>query len=174
MNAAVPPTYEPVGGNTYAFASVEYSFEIVDPLRVAFFYDVGFVNADAYDFDYTDYNDNFGVGLRLMVGGAPLSLDFGVPITGTTNADQLSIAATGIFNHNTRAFTLNNGTGTDLTLDGRLNIASGAVYTSNAGTATVSYTLTTGCRITEVVTVYALPYIPLYAPYPNRLHVPKF
>ena len=35
----------------------------------------------AYDFNAATYNDNFGVGLRLFVAGAPLSLDFGIPIT---------------------------------------------------------------------------------------------
>ena len=75
------PSSDPAGGKSYAFGSVEYSIEVVDPLRFAFFYDVGFVNVDAYDFDYAGYNDNFGFGLRLMVGGAPLSLDFGIPIT---------------------------------------------------------------------------------------------
>ena len=29
-----------------------------------------------------DYNDNFGFGLRLFVAGAPLSLDFGIPLKG--------------------------------------------------------------------------------------------
>jgi outer membrane protein insertion porin family len=77
----VPPTFEALGGNSYVMGSVEYSFEVVDPLRVAFFYDIGYVNADAWDFDSSDYNDNFGFGLRLMVGGAPLSLDFGIPLT---------------------------------------------------------------------------------------------
>lgn len=77
----VPPTYEPIGGSTYAMGSVEYTFEVVNPLRLAVFYDVGFVNADAWDFDTSGYNDNFGFGIRLMVGGAPLSLDFGIPIT---------------------------------------------------------------------------------------------
>jgi outer membrane protein insertion porin family len=84
------PNNDPIGGKTYAFGSAEYSFEVVDPLRIAFFYDIGFVNADVYDFDPTNYNDNFGVGLRLMIGGAPLSLDFGVPITADkTNDDGL-------------------------------------------------------------------------------------
>ncbi len=40
------------------------------------------MNAKAYDFNPGGYNDNFGVGLRLFVAGAPLSLDFGVPLTG--------------------------------------------------------------------------------------------
>jgi outer membrane protein insertion porin family len=72
---------EPLGGKTYAFFSAEYSFDIVKPIRFALFYDAGFVNADAYDFSPAQFNDNFGFGLRLFVAGAPLSLDFGIPLT---------------------------------------------------------------------------------------------
>ncbi len=79
--ADVAPTHKPVGGNSYAMGSVEYTFEVVNPLRLALFYDIGYVNVDAWDFNPKDYNDNFGFGIRLMVGGAPLSLDFGIPIT---------------------------------------------------------------------------------------------
>jgi outer membrane protein insertion porin family len=73
---------EPAGGNTYGFLSLEYSMDVVKPVRFAVFYDAGFVNSDAYDFSPADYNDNFGFGLRLFVAGAPLSLDFGIPLTG--------------------------------------------------------------------------------------------
>jgi outer membrane protein insertion porin family len=71
----------PVGGNTYGFLSIEYSLDIVEPLRFAVFYDAGFVNNGSYDFDPSQYNDNFGFGLRLLIAGAPLSLDYGIPIT---------------------------------------------------------------------------------------------
>ena len=74
---------EPIGGKTYGFFSAEYSLDIVSPIRFAVFYDAGFVNRGAYDFNAAEYNDNFGFGLRLFVAGAPLSLDFGIPITGT-------------------------------------------------------------------------------------------
>ncbi len=74
------PTEDPYGGNTFGFLSLEYTFDIVEPLRFAVFYDAGFVNVDAYDFDPGDYNSNFGFGLRLMIAGAPLSLDFGIPL----------------------------------------------------------------------------------------------
>ena len=84
----VAPTHEPIGGKSYAMGSIEYSFEVVNPLRLAMFYDVGFVNVDEWDFDPSDYNDNFGVGIRLMVGGAPLSLDFGIPITTDDHNDD--------------------------------------------------------------------------------------
>ncbi|MFI5335459.1 MAG: outer membrane protein assembly factor BamA [Opitutales bacterium] len=76
------PLGEPIGGKTYGFFSAEYTLDVVKPIRFAVFYDAGFVNADAYDFNPKDYNDNFGFGLRLFVAGAPLSLDFGIPLRG--------------------------------------------------------------------------------------------
>jgi outer membrane protein insertion porin family len=70
-----------MGGNTYGMLSLEYSLDIVSPVRFALFYDAGFVNERSYDFSPAAYNDNFGFGLRLFVAGAPLSLDFGIPLT---------------------------------------------------------------------------------------------
>lgn len=72
---------EPLGGRSYGFFSAEYSMDIVKPIRFAVFYDAGFVNTKAYDFSPAGYNDNFGFGLRLFVAGAPLSLDYGIPLT---------------------------------------------------------------------------------------------
>jgi outer membrane protein insertion porin family len=71
-----------MGGNSYGLLSIEYTFDIVDPVRFAIFYDAGFVNTRSYDFSPVGYNDNFGFGLRLFVAGSPLSLDFGIPLTG--------------------------------------------------------------------------------------------
>ena len=71
----------PVGGDSYGFLSLEYSLDIVEPLRFAVFYDAGFVNDGSFAFGMGDYNDNFGFGLRLIIAGAPLSLDYGIPIT---------------------------------------------------------------------------------------------
>jgi outer membrane protein insertion porin family len=78
-DAAVPS--EPIGGNSFAFASVEYTFQLAPQLAIATFYDWGFVNASSYDFDISRYRDNWGVGLRLLVMGSPLKLDLGFPIT---------------------------------------------------------------------------------------------
>jgi outer membrane protein insertion porin family len=72
---------EALGGKTYSMFTAEYSFDVVKPVRFAFFYDAGFVNGPAFDFNPSTYNDDFGVGLRLFVAGAPLSLDFGIPLT---------------------------------------------------------------------------------------------
>jgi len=77
----LPGTGDPVGGNTKGFASVEYTIKIADPLRVAIFYDWGFVNVDTGDWSTANYNSNWGFGLRLMVLNNPLRLDFGIPIT---------------------------------------------------------------------------------------------
>ncbi len=71
---------EPTGGNTMGFLSVEYTVKIAGPLRVAAFYDWGFVNEGTSDFDFSDANSNWGFGVRLMVLNNPLRLDFGIPI----------------------------------------------------------------------------------------------
>jgi outer membrane protein insertion porin family len=72
----------PLGGSSYWFGSVEYSIPIIDKLRFAMFYDVGMVYADPYDFDFSNYADNWGIGLRLIVPMlGPLRLDYGFPLT---------------------------------------------------------------------------------------------
>ena len=70
-------------GNTMLHGTIEYS--VPTPfgfLRAATFYDWGVVNANSWDFDIGDYNDNWGLGLRLDVPFlGPLRLDYGIPIT---------------------------------------------------------------------------------------------
>jgi outer membrane protein insertion porin family len=73
---------EPIGGNTYWMGSLEYSLPIIERLRLAAFYDIGAVNAEAWDFDARNFHDNWGVGLRLNIPQmGPLRLDYGFPIT---------------------------------------------------------------------------------------------
>lgn len=77
---------EPIGGDTYWFASAEYSLPIIQSpkengvgLRLAAFYDIGEVSLDPYSYN-TDYLDNYGVGIRLNLPIGPLRLDYGIPI----------------------------------------------------------------------------------------------
>ncbi len=77
---------EPIGGNTFGFVAAEYSLEVVDPVRFAIFYDGGFVNALENDFSIDDYNDDIGFGIRIMILGAPLRVDFGFPV----NSDKFN------------------------------------------------------------------------------------
>lgn len=79
---------EPIGGNTYGFGSIEYTAKIAEPLRVALFYDWGFVNEDDFDFNPRGFNDNWGVGIRLLVLGNPLRLDYGLPLTASEIYDE--------------------------------------------------------------------------------------
>ena len=73
---------ETLGGSSYWLGSVEYSIPIIDRLRVAFFYDIGMVYEDSYEFEFSNYADNWGIGLRLFVPMlGPLRLDYGFPIT---------------------------------------------------------------------------------------------
>lgn len=75
-------TGEVLGGQSLGFASIEYSVPVIDNVRVATFYDMGFVNADAWDFDPSDYYSNIGVGvrLRLPVSPVPIALDYAFPL----------------------------------------------------------------------------------------------
>jgi outer membrane protein insertion porin family len=76
-----PPSSEPVGGSTLYYGTIEYSIPIIERLRVAFFYDIGNVLANAYDFDFSAYSDNWGIGIRLNIPHlGPLRLDYGIPI----------------------------------------------------------------------------------------------
>lgn len=70
---------DPVGGQTMAYASVEYTFKILEPLRFALFYDWGYVNSGDLNWDPSSYNDDYGFGIRLLLMGAPLNIDLGFP-----------------------------------------------------------------------------------------------
>ena len=72
---------EPVGGNSSAYFTAEYTVPIWSKVRGAVFYDWGVVNLDSLDFNTTSYNDNWGVGIRLDLPGFPLHLDYAWPIT---------------------------------------------------------------------------------------------
>jgi outer membrane protein insertion porin family len=99
---------QPIGGQSMARATVELTFPIIEKARGAVFYDVGFVNPDAWDFSaqtlsiprgpnqqataqffnrpltprstYYNVADDFGIGIRLDLPIGPLRLDYGFPI----------------------------------------------------------------------------------------------
>ena len=78
---------EPVGGDTYWFGSAEYSLPIIQSdkergvgLRFAMFYDIGNVMANPYTYNFDQYLDNWGLGIRLNLPIGPLRLDYGIPI----------------------------------------------------------------------------------------------
>jgi outer membrane protein insertion porin family len=75
-----PTNQEPLGGQTLARLTAEYTAPVVDKVRAAVFYDAGFVNADPYDFNGSAYNADIGIGLRLDLPIGPVRIDYGVPV----------------------------------------------------------------------------------------------
>lgn len=97
-------TGDPIGGQTYVTADVELTFPIIERVRGALFVDMGWVNANAFNWDVTvadqdridqnptppDFNrlaygfGNFnlgaGFGFRLNLPVGPLRVDLGFPI----------------------------------------------------------------------------------------------
>jgi outer membrane protein insertion porin family len=72
---------EPVGGQTLARFTVEFTFPIVESVRGALFYDIGFVNRDAWDFNTGSYNSDVGIGLLLELPAVgPIRIDYGIPL----------------------------------------------------------------------------------------------
>ncbi|MBV9009878.1 MAG: outer membrane protein assembly factor BamA [Verrucomicrobia bacterium] len=76
---------EPLGGQTLARATVEYTFPIVDKARFAVFYDTGFVESGAYDFTAANLASDAGIGIRLDLPIGPLRVDYGYPIQKDNN-----------------------------------------------------------------------------------------
>ncbi len=71
---------EPLGGQSMARATIEFTFPIIEKARGAIFYDTGFVNSDAWSFGFNHIASDIGVGLRLDLPIGPLRLDYGYPI----------------------------------------------------------------------------------------------
>ena len=79
---------EPLGGKTLARATIELTFPVIEKVRAAVFYDVGFVEPKAFNLGGRAASD-VGVGLRLDLPIGPLRLDYGIPIeTGGNNSNK--------------------------------------------------------------------------------------
>jgi outer membrane protein insertion porin family len=82
------PTGEVLGGQSLAYMTVEYTVPIIETVRGAVFYDVGFVNPGSWDISPNDvYSDvGFGVRLKLPISPVPLALDYAIPVSSPDNA----------------------------------------------------------------------------------------
>ena len=83
----MPVLIQPIQGKNQRvwtiFFSLEYTFKVADPLRLAIFYDGGYLSG-RFKFlpgdSFEGWYDNWGIGLRIMVMNAT-RLDLGFPIT---------------------------------------------------------------------------------------------
>jgi outer membrane protein insertion porin family len=87
---------EPIGGNGFVNATAEYTYPIVERVRGAFFFDIGNVYQNAYDFSLNNMKSDAGIGVRLNLPIGPLRLDYGYPImtdqsSGRTGKIQFSV-----------------------------------------------------------------------------------
>ena len=71
---------EPTGGQTMARTTIEWTFPIIEKARGALFYDMGFVNSDAWSFGFNHMASDIGIGIRLDLPIGPLRLDYGYPV----------------------------------------------------------------------------------------------
>ena len=71
---------QPIGGQSMARTTIEWTFPIIEKARGAVFYDMGFVNAEAWSFGFNHMASDIGIGLRLDLPIGPLRLDYGYPV----------------------------------------------------------------------------------------------
>src|SRR6184192_1506253 len=71
---------EPIGGQSMARATIEWTFPIIEKARGAVFYDTGFDNTSAWSFGFNHMASDIGVGIRLDLPIGPLRLDYGYPV----------------------------------------------------------------------------------------------
>jgi outer membrane protein insertion porin family len=71
---------EPIGGQSMARTTIEWTFPIIEKARGAVFYDTGFVNTSSWSFGFNHLASDIGVGIRLDLPIGPLRLDYGYPI----------------------------------------------------------------------------------------------
>jgi len=74
---------EVLGGQSLAFLNTEITVPIVETVRAAFFYDMGFVNTGSWDIGPTDVYSDVGMGIRIQlpISPIPLALDYAVPVS---------------------------------------------------------------------------------------------
>ena len=88
--------YQPIGGMTYGYFGAEYTIKAAENLRFAAFYDYGIVNRAETNFSVSEANSDYGVGMRILLGGAVMRLDFGFPLQTTKAPGGAEVNAGGM------------------------------------------------------------------------------
>ncbi len=79
---------EPIGGQSLARVTVEYTVPIIEKVRGAIFWDGGFVNSGAFNFSPKKtangsggFNSDYGIGLLLEIPSiGPIRIDYAIPM----------------------------------------------------------------------------------------------
>ncbi|MFA5008722.1 MAG: outer membrane protein assembly factor BamA [Candidatus Omnitrophota bacterium] len=75
-----PATNDPLGGESMFVANLEYTYPVVDFLKVATFFDAGNVWAKNSDFFSDKLFKSIGLGVRVKTPIGPVSVDYGWPL----------------------------------------------------------------------------------------------
>ena len=73
-------THDPLGGETMFVNNLEYTYPLVDFLKLATFFDAGNVWAKNSDFFSEKLFKSIGLGLRVKTPIGPISVDYGWPL----------------------------------------------------------------------------------------------
>jgi len=81
-------TGEPIGGQSLARFTTEYTIPIIEKVRLALFFDAGFVSSGAFQYDAKKdpngsggLNSDYGLGLLLEIPAiGPIRIDYGIPL----------------------------------------------------------------------------------------------
>ncbi len=79
---------EPLGGQTLARTTIEYTFPIIEHIRAAVFYDIGLLSPDAWNPSTGRIASDVGIGLRLDLPIGPLRIDYGIPVKKDGNSSS--------------------------------------------------------------------------------------
>lgn len=71
---------EPIGGRSMWYLMAEYTVPVAPLIRLAAFYDIGMVYEEAFDYDWSSYNSDVGIGVRFDIRGFPLRFDYAWPL----------------------------------------------------------------------------------------------
>ncbi len=85
---------DPIGGQSLWRATVEVTVPVVDKVRAAIFFDIGSVDAAAYNL-FGSTNSDVGLGVRLDLPIGPVRIDYGIPV----QKDEFT-SSSGRFNFN--------------------------------------------------------------------------
>ncbi|MDD2459831.1 MAG: outer membrane protein assembly factor BamA [Kiritimatiellia bacterium] len=80
FRGSVDGAHAPIGGETLALVTAEYTIPVFKAVRFATFMDVGSIGEDAFDPELSDVCVTAGVGLRIDIPGFPIRFDFAVPV----------------------------------------------------------------------------------------------
>jgi outer membrane protein insertion porin family len=73
-------TKDPIGGEALFVSNLEYTYSLIDFLKVAVFFDTGNVWKEKGDFLSGGFKSSIGAGIRVKTPLGPISLDYGWPL----------------------------------------------------------------------------------------------